>query len=98
MSTNLQKFNVNDDVYIVQDYKISKAKVLAVLQVIEEKNAYIEYRLMCRDNKVRLINQAYLVNTLDQAKKAATTNMERIYVQVIESIKNLTEEQLTDGK
>ena len=94
----IPKFKINDIVYTVNDFKIGKSIVKAIVYVELEKGTQLNYQLLCSDKKMRTMNEAYIVETLDEAKEAAKKNIDNIHNEVINSLNFLKEEDLAFKK
>jgi hypothetical protein len=88
----IPKFAINDVVYTINDYKIGRGTITAIVYVELEKGEQLNYEVLCADQKKRIVNEAYIVKTLNDAKESAKQNAERIYTEMLVSIGNLTEE------
>lgn len=90
----IPKFEIGDEVYTINEYKIGKGIVTDQIFVKSKGGEQLNYRLLCADNKLRVVNEAYIVKTLEEAKNSAQENASYIYNEMTESIKNLKEEDL----
>jgi hydroxymethylpyrimidine/phosphomethylpyrimidine kinase len=89
------RYNLNDIVYYVNDYKVIKCVVDSVI-VKEDRNGFQTiYTVSAYKKKdAKSINciGANLVNDLKIAKESALTNWKRITEQVQTQLENLTDE------
>ena len=94
------KFKVNEEVYVVQGYKFVFVKITEIVHRIFDKNETFEYQVVSKqytsDGKEkgveRLVKEAFLVKDLEDARKAAKTNLEIIYNNVRTQLENFKNE------
>lgn len=90
------KYQIDDVVYHVVDYKIMKVIIEGVIIKTDRTGTHTIYVISSynKDGKTRERNatEAFLVDTLDIAKESALTNWTRITAEVRKGIINTTEE------
>jgi len=98
----LNKYDVNDIVYYVNDFRVVKSVVDEVIIKSDKQGTHVLYLLSPynKDGKSKGINcvEAFLVDNLSLAKESALTNWKRITQEVKESIEKLTEESFESIK
>jgi hypothetical protein len=91
----LNKYNVNDIVYYVNDFRVVKSIVDEVVIKSDKDGTHVLYLLSPynKDGKSKGVNcvEAFIVDNLSLAKESALTNWRRITQEVQSSIENLTE-------
>lgn len=91
------KFQVGEEVYVVQDYKIVKVTIEEVVLRRNKEKENLEYIVLpiaVNNEKVttRAFPEAYLVKDFETAKKSALANWEAIIINVRKALGNLKEE------
>ena len=89
------KYKPSDIVYVVSEFRVIKSVITDVVITRNTKGETVEYVLYSYNDlkkKQRKFIEAMLVDNLEDAKKSALTNWERIKKQVEEGIKGLTNE------
>ncbi|MHA1738810.1 MAG: hypothetical protein ACTSWD_09510 [Candidatus Heimdallarchaeota archaeon] len=89
------KFKVNEDVFVVKDYKIVKCKIekIVISETVSGKTLdYVVTPLNETKTKSMSFAEAYLVETLEEAKQSALANWETISRNVKRQLETLTEE------
>jgi len=88
------KYQVNEEVFVVKEYKIVKCKIEKIVvskTATEEKLEYIVSPIGVDKAKQLAFSEAYIVETLEEAKQSALANWETIYRNVKKNIETLSE-------
>jgi len=90
------KYEINDIVYYVNDFRVVKSIVEEVVIKKDAQGTHTHYLLSPykKDGKNKGVNasEAFIVDDLETAKKSALTNWKRISEQVKTDLENLTYE------
>lgn len=92
------KFLINDEIFVVQDYKVVKCRIEEIVLRFNEEGEKLEYIVSPLiwekqgKKKLKSFSASYIVATFDEAKKAAQMNWENISKRVKFQLENLTEQ------
>ena len=88
------KYKVNEEVFLVKDYKIVKVKIEKIVISETAQATTLEYVITpLNDSKMKSMAfaEAFLVATLEEAKQSALANWETITRTVRQQLETLTE-------
>jgi hypothetical protein len=92
------KYDINEVVYLVNDYSIIKVKVQKIVLIKSSFKLIHEYVVtpLIGDaqtrSKEKTVNEAYLVRTFEEAQQSAIQNLENSYQRIKGKLLAITED------
>jgi len=85
----MNKFKIDQDVYIVQDYKIFPVRVSAIITKEDKNGSILKYEVRYPNEKLHQVSEAFLVGSWEEARTIALSNWENIYKKVLNELNEM---------
>lgn len=82
----MNNFKLNQDAYIVQDYKIFPVRINAIITREDKSGKTLKYEVRYPNEKLHQISEAFLVGSWKDARKIALDNWRNIYKKVLKDL------------
>jgi len=82
----MNKFKINQDAYLVKDWKITPVKINAIIIRNDKNGETLKYEILYPNNHPDKISEAYLIPTWEEARAVALDNWNKIYKKVLKEL------------